>query len=222
MGVFHDAEQRARLRKRESLFVKTLHKEDTGRLSWAIDYSPRAMAISQIVKKHWHLVANIPGCCHLPLIGYRKTRSLRSILVHSEVSIPEDATSKTVTGHHNCGQCNVCQLMITTKEITFADKGFSHKLNFFSNCKTRYCVYMLVCVCGKIYIGSTRCQLLVRVQEHISCIKHETHRAPLVQHFTSHKHAPTDFSVSVLEIIQPSTHYDANRLLLQRESFWIF
>lgn len=204
-------------------FYKDLEGTPTpGRVNWALDYSPRAMSISHIVKRHWHLIADIVSCELPPLIGFRRTKSLRSILVHSEFSAPNHCDSTAITGHHKFGQCDICALTITVKQTAFPDKGFTHTLTSFSNCKTKFCVYLLECFCGKRYVGSTRWQLHVRVQEHISRIKQQVLEAPLVNHFISAKHEPTDFRVVVLETIQPAVYRDCLRLLLQRESFWIF
>lgn len=184
-----------------TLFTSSRSELVPTRVNWALDYSPRSMAISNIVRKYWHLISDTSGCELPPMIGYHKTKSLRSILAHSNVTSNIKSDLITITGHHKCGQCNICSLTTSSKEIHFPDKGFSHKLTSFSNCKTRICVYLLECFCGKRYIGSTRCQLHVRIQEHISRIKHHVHEAPLVQHFISQQHEPSDFRVVVLEVI---------------------
>lgn len=220
-AIVHEAEARALTRNRDSLFKQNKPVSIPTRVNWALDHSPRSMAISSIIKKHWHLISDIPGCELPPQIGYRKSTSLRSLLVHADVVSKKTGDSVPFSGHHKCGQCNICQLTILSREIHFPEKGFSHKLTSFSNCKTWLCVYLLECFCGKKYIGSTRRQLRVRIQEHISQIKYRVFEAPLTQHFVSQQHDPLDFRVVTLESLQPS-HCDMNRLLLQREAFWIF
>lgn len=64
--IILDAESRAVLR--DTLFKRT--QQDSNRLNWAIDYSPKAMAISHIIKKHWHLISDVSGCELPPQIGF--------------------------------------------------------------------------------------------------------------------------------------------------------
>lgn len=171
--VVLDAEVRATLRSRESLFKRSSVDHNLVRIHWALDHLPRSMTISRIIRKHWHLVSDVPGCESPPQIGYRRTRSLRSILIHADVSLKENCATTDILGHHKSGQCKICPLTTSSKEIHFPDKGFSHKLSSFSDCKTCFCVYLLVCFCGKKYIGSTKRQLRVRILEHVSHIKNK-------------------------------------------------
>lgn len=124
-------------------------------------------------------------------------------------------------GHHKCGQCKICALTIQTKVLDFPDKGFSHFLTSFTNCKSCFCVYHLTCPCGKSSVGSTRHQLRVWILEHIFRIEHCVEDAPLVQHYIMEQHDSTAMTVCVLESIQPSIHCDAICLPLQKESYWI-
>lgn len=164
-----DAEARAHVQERKSLFKRPRSEVLNKRLHWAIHHSPRSLSISKIIKKYWSLVSDIPGCELPPQIGFRRTRSLRSILVHSAVSLKLKIAADPV-GHHRCGHCKICPLTTSVKVIDFVDKGFSHTLTIFSNCKTCFAVYPLTCVCGKRYIGSTVHQLRVCILEHISRI----------------------------------------------------
>lgn len=86
------------------------------------------------------------------------------------------------------------------------------------------CVYLLTCRCDLRYVGSTRRQLKVRIQEHVSRIHNKVLEAPLVQHFIDLQHSENDFSCVVLETLKDSggTHKDLHQTLLQHESFWIF
>lgn len=215
-----DAEVKAIKRDRESLF-KPSRPDPCKRLNWALEYSPLALSISRIIKKHWSLVSYISGCELPPRIGYRRTRSLRSILVNADTSFSTGTLSSDPVGHYKCGICKICSLTVTTKVLHFSDKGFSHTLKSFSNCKTCFTVYLLTCKCGKRYIGSTVRQLRVRILEHISRIKNQVAEAPLVHHFTTEQHGSSDFTICVLETVQPSLNHDTKRVLLQKESYWI-
>lgn len=76
-------------------------------------------------------ISDIPGCEAPPRVGLHKTQSLRSILVRADVTAERNKDMTHPTGHHKCGQCNICPLTVVTKEINFPDKGFSYRLNIF-------------------------------------------------------------------------------------------
>lgn len=65
-GVVMEAARRANERERESLFHSKTQECSPQRLWWALDYTPRAASILQVIKKHWHLLKEIPGCEALP------------------------------------------------------------------------------------------------------------------------------------------------------------
>lgn len=157
-------------------------------------------------------------------MGYKRTRSLREILISADRTQRHESITDLPSGHFRCGSCSVCSLMTVCKDIPFPDLGFTHTLQNFSNCKSKFCVYLLTCSCGLRYVGSTRRQLKLRIQEHISRILHKVLEVPLVQHFMDLQPPEEDFSCIVLETLRDSIgiHKDLYWVLLQCESFWIF
>lgn len=152
----------------------------------------------------------------------RCTKSLRDLLVRTDMQ-PQGVTPSTLpAAHYRCGGCNVCPLTIETKRISLPDINFAHSLTSFSNCRSQFTIYMLECSCPKRYVGSTKRQLRTQVQEHISRMKHGVVEAPLTQHSVDNKHAHNDFRVVVLEVIQFQPYRDRNKLLLQRKVFWTY
>lgn len=169
-------------------------------------------------------MSDIPGCERLPKVGYKRTRSMKDLLTSSASPAQVSAPSSLPFGHYRCGSCSVCPISTVCKQIDFLDLGFSHVLGQFSNCKTKMAIYLLTYHCNLRYVGSTRRQLKVRIQEHVSRIRNNVLEAPLVQHFKTVGHSETDFSCVVLETINPwvDQHKDHYRELLRRESYWIF
>lgn len=214
MGIINAAELRARQRARESLFSPR-QNDNQHRLFLALDYTPKAAMISTIVRKHWHLLNDIPGCKDPPLIGLRKTRSLRSMLVKSETKT-DGKTSSLPRGHFHCGKCKFCPFMVTTKKISFPDVNLNFKPSCFSNCNTSFVTYLVECPCSLRYVGSTQHPLRVRIQEHVSRIWNNTQEAPL-----SNNHSCDDLKVYVLEVIKAQPFRNRKQMLLQREVFWI-
>lgn len=141
------------------------------------------MEVLQIIRRHWYLLRDIPGCRHYPEVGYRKAQSLREILTGATFTQEQRvATISSIRGHYRCGQSSVCSMNIETKYLNFSDLGYRHKLHQFLNCKMKMCVNLLICKCNLRYVCSTCRQLRVRLQEHCSSIKHCLLEAPLTQH----------------------------------------
>lgn len=130
--------------------------------------APRAKGILQIIRRHWHIIEDIPGCESFPTVGYKKTRSLRDILVSADRTARDQSAPTLPPGHYRCVSCSVCSISTECKEICFPDLGFTHKIELFSNCRSKFCVYLLTCPCGSRYVGSTRRQLKTRLLKHPS------------------------------------------------------
>lgn len=166
------------------------------------------------------ILSDVPACKDLPEEGYRRTRSFRGL---TRTSTPFKQNIPLVRGNHKCGQGAICSIMLETKEIVFADLNIKHKLCFFSNCKTKFRVYLLICECKLRYVGSTCRQLKVRVLGHRSGIKRKIMEALLTQHCLEKGHDFNNFRCTVLEVLDTRNyqHSDSLRVLRQRETFWI-
>lgn len=210
-GVVREAVRRANERPREILFHQKIEAPNSGKLWWALDYTPRSASIIQIFKKHWHLLKEIPGCESFPQIGLRKTNSLRSMLVRAEHNTRIRKTSSLPKGHFKCGKCKFCPLMVETKKISLPDLHFETECRSFSNRNTNFLIYLLECPCKSRYIGSTQRPLRVGIQEHVSRIKNQTKEAPIVQHYVEKQHVPNELKVSVLEVIEPIQSMDRTK-----------
>lgn len=162
------------------------------------------------------------------VVSFRVKSNLRSFESLQDILTKTDFETDTwhvqrsiVVGHPSCWNCSVCPLNIKTTKINFPNLGFSH--HYFSNCRTKMCVYLLICKCKLRYVDSTQRPLKIRLQEHRSRIKHEILEAPLTQHCLEMKHDFKDFQCIVLEVVTTNAgmHSDLNKRLLQRETFRI-
>lgn len=216
-GIIDMAVKRAELKPGNELF-QNQEILRSKRLAWLLDYNTRTNDILRIVKKHWHIVSDLPGCQSFPFVGLRRTKALKNILVKAKVTGPEENFGASAIGHHKCAGCSVCHLAMEVRHIEFPDTGFVHYMRGFSNCNSQMCIYLLICVCQKRYIGSTRRKLKVHIQEH------RVMEAPLVQNFVEMNHTDSDFKFLILETVEqkPGQHRQLDKELLKRETFWIF
>lgn len=70
--VVCDAKRRAYQRARDSLFLPKTATSDPRRIWWALDYTPRAAAIVRVIRRHWHLLCEVPSCEVPPKWGLGK------------------------------------------------------------------------------------------------------------------------------------------------------
>lgn len=223
-SLVQDAANRAnRVERSELPQYKQKEKEEAKGITAALDFTPLASKIKSIVRQHWHIVADLPGYGSPPRWGLRRTKTLKDVLVSSDIRVCQERVPATV-GHHRCGFCSCCAQAWETKEIVIQSKNFRKPLNFFSSCSTKMCIYLVMYICGLCYVGSTRSRLKVRITEHKSRIRNKTADAPMVQHFVSTGHHPGDFKFAVLEIVTaiPDKGGDIHKKLVQQENFWIF
>lgn len=98
----------------------------SSRIHWSIDYTTRFNGLLQILKKQWHVVSDIQGCELFPRVGYKRTCSIKEILVSADALQNNDTHGTLPMGHFRCGACSVCCLSLKGKQIEFQDHGFVH------------------------------------------------------------------------------------------------
>lgn len=69
-GLVQSAAERAEHLERKNLFWEK-DKKSSHRLHWTLDYTSHSHEIVQIVKRHWHLTSDVPGCDTFPEVGYK-------------------------------------------------------------------------------------------------------------------------------------------------------
>ncbi|XP_078506116.1 uncharacterized protein LOC144763946 [Lissotriton helveticus] len=197
-------------------------------LSFTTQYSDQSSTIFNIIRKHWHLIADIPSLkdsvTRTPKVCYRRGRNLRNILCPSYVESKKRTNWLTtpIKGFFTCSDCNMCALgKNRTKEFCY-NTNKTYTIDHLINCNTKYVVYILGCDCNKIYVGSTKRALKTRIQEHVRARRNGDMRHPLTFHMQEH-HKDTD-NLWFLGIDHQPTHpRGGNRelALRQREAGWI-
>lgn len=71
-GIVDSSTSRAATRDPVDLFKDREHDERT-QLHAAFDYTPHTKSVIGILRKHWHLVADIPRCEIFPSISFKRT-----------------------------------------------------------------------------------------------------------------------------------------------------
>nr|XP_060626296.1 uncharacterized protein LOC132771840 [Anolis sagrei ordinatus] len=202
--------------------LKECPKPIKNQIIWTQELSPYSKQITQIIKKHWHLLQDIPGCQKPPIFGNRRTRNIRDLLIHTDLITSTTTPKSTLRGHYPCGRCKCCPQSWKTKEVHNYRNKVGTTLKHFSTCNSSNLIYLLACDCGLWYIGKTTRPLRIRMSEHKSRIKCLSTESLLYSHFTQYKHSPNSFKFCALECIIPKPHMDLEKLLSQREMYWTF
>ncbi|XP_069488404.1 uncharacterized protein [Ambystoma mexicanum] len=159
-------------------------------------YSSDHKFIQYILKKHWHILHLdsdlISYITDRPSIIFTKAKTLRKILSPSFLK-PDPigqanwlTTSTKPAGFYKCGTCNFCHHALAPTKIFSCHNGLQTKIFDFINCRTKFVIYGILCVCQKMYIGSTIREVRFRIREHLNNLSSQDIRLPLASHWQKH------------------------------------
>ena len=129
--------------------------------------------------------------CNIPVIGFKRGKSLKDILVRAKLPKIDQGNGKCV----KCGKkrCGVCSSLKETQ--TFSNKEgreFSIK-NGTMNCDSKHVVYLLSCKQCKIqYVGSTSTPFRLRYNNYKCCFRKFSAGCPAVPQESLHAHFAQD------------------------------
>ncbi|CAJ0945100.1 unnamed protein product [Ranitomeya imitator] len=134
--------------------------------------------VRRIFSRHWDVLRFDPDLRdrvgERPNITFRKGRSLRDMLVHSQYQRPRPRDTwlhRRPCGFFKCGDCSLCKWMRPCKKFQSSTTGKIFYQREFSNCKTEGVVYVASCSCPKDYVGKTKREFRRRVGEHMGDIR---------------------------------------------------
>ena len=209
---------------RQEALKKVEKKESSNREAMVITYHPNLPSVSNIVKKHWHVMINdnpkLKRCFLAPsVVAYRRSKNLRDHLIKAK--LPSRKTSgRKKNGFTKCGGfCVVCQLSESSSSHTNSKTGDSWRIHADLNCKSENVIYRITCrKCRDfVYVGETSRKFQKRVTEHKGYI---TQKKPncIGEHFNSRNHNYTDMLPVPIEQVLPSGDTLLRR---RRERLWI-
>jgi hypothetical protein len=177
-------------------------------------------SVPTIIKKHWKTLTKDQRMNKIfplpPMVAYRQPPNLKSVLCRAK--LPQNGHPKRrLAGMQPCNKpCNVCPYVRKTKSFTSSHSKQSFELKGLFTCATTGVIYLVSCLrCKKQYVGQTGRKFHHWVMEHLNSIFHKTNTIGV--HYSSPLHNHNDFSVLIIEKVQPNTV----NLRLQREKFWI-
>ena len=155
---------------------------------------------------------------NIPIVGFRRAKSLKDVLVRAEVAPIEKKKSSC----RSCGgtRCEICKHAVTTETFRSFSTKREHCIKPNNlNCRSNNVVYLFSCeACSKQYTGSTesfRSRFNNYKSAHRNYIKRNTvKQASFHAHFENDKHGMSDWEITLID--QTESVSDLRR----RESFW--
>ncbi|XP_053556225.1 uncharacterized protein LOC128647464 [Bombina bombina] len=205
------------------------------RMTFVTTYTGDKKAITGVFQNHWNILKSDKALpfTHMstPQLGFRRSRSLRDFLIQTDsVDCYRQSTwleTNKKTGVFRCLGCETCNGLITGSSFTHPHRRQIYRHKHRLTCTTTYIVYLLHCPCGLYYVVKTTDDLRTRMANHRSAIRTALKRGeseqPVPRHFVDRQHRVSDLKYTIIDHIPPlSRGGDRNKLLLQRESRWMY
>ncbi|OCT74273.1 hypothetical protein XELAEV_18033233mg, partial [Xenopus laevis] len=193
------------------------------------DYSTEHNQISNILNKHWHILEQNKVLKEVisarPVVTFRRSKNLRDRLTHSHFTTTTKPTwlSELTKGCYKCGNCLACPFIEKTTSIRGRSDIEEFKLRNFMNCKTPGVIYIMRCICNKLYVGKTRRQFRRRILEHVGDVRNKRNTSVAIHVNELHGGNVNTMKFFAVEHFQPTTRVgDIDTKLLQCEAKLIY
>lgn len=185
----------------------TLHqveKDTVSRVPFVLTYHPANHQIVKVIRDNFSLLQDDDQTKGIfaepPLISFRKDRSLRQMLVNSQLNPtrePDSITASIGTSPCKRPRCKTCKVLSTSSRINGPRSSWEVKGSF--TCTTTDCIYAIRCkLCEELYVGETKRRLADRIAEHLRSITLNTPGLPVATHFNLPHHNTAHFEACVL------------------------
>ena len=181
------------------------------RVPFITNFNPSLPHISNIIKKHYHLLLSSDRCKkvfpHLPVVAFKRSPNLRDLLVSAKLS--SNSTNphpQLPSGSYRCGKnCATCPYISDgLTNYTFFSTGETRSIKSNLTCETKNLIYMIQCNrCNLQYIGETKRRLKDRFNEHRRTIDNPNTKSKpttAAEHFlTAPNHTANDMQLIPIE-----------------------
>ena len=151
------------------------------------------------------------------VIGYRRPKNLRDILVRIRLPPENDPESQTTTRSErpicNTTNCCYCSRLNVSSKIRSKTTNKMHNAMRNVNCYSNNLIYCFSCTkCGKQYVGQTKNSLRRSFVSHFYLIGHKKteHEGPRHFNVTDHR-GIHDVEIDVLEFIKSNCQKNRNQ-----------
>ena len=164
------------------------------------DRHPNVARLPSTLKKHFHLLQNDTAANEIftsvPMVAYRRPRSLKNMLVKNRV---REVETPRITEPCKKKNCKLCKDIIATDKICNTKRGISIKTEGGGTCQTKNAIYGAICTrCDMICVGQTGVTLSSRFNKHRYDIKNRPDNSEIAEHFHT-GHQDGDMKVLLLQ-----------------------
>jgi hypothetical protein len=202
-------------------------------------FNPNNPDLKAMLMRHWNIIKYSTDCTRTfkdtPIIGFRRSRNLKDILVNAVVCYPAEPPKPAwwLTRPGICyrlGKCTYCPFLTKKLEFTSFVTGLELKVKHipkpqFISCEMLNVIYLITCKkCGIQYVGETGRKLRERLYEHLYSIRNKDRiSTPVSLHFSLPDHKIKDLSILIIERCQ---NYTDNSVMTKfrkgSEQYWIW
>ena len=220
---------RVRQVQRSDLLKPSSRDTSTQDIAFVSTYSPISKSVKETVSRYWHILESdfqINNAFQTPpRYFYKRSSNLSNFLVKSDMpkKRPTHFFSHSIpSGNFPCHNCVHCHAMLKGSHFSHPRSSVDIKVRGRITCYTRYVVYLLKCPCNLYYVGKTKRELKTRICEHKCSIRNHDDKSSVARHFNSLNHSLSDLHYMGIETVNmPRRGGDRDKILLQRETYWI-
>ena len=188
-----------------------------------IDFNPYNPDIKTIINKHWPILERSSSTRSLLdyniTVGYRKPKNLGDILCRTDISQISLNEKNNLPLCPLLGRCGHCPRLNKTGRIMSHSTGHKYKTHRKITCRSSNLIYCIECKwCSKQYVGQTKNQLSVCMNNHISSIKNHMD-TPLARHMNREHSVEVKppIKVTILQLMRTENSHQRDKW----ENIWI-
>lgn len=170
--------------------------------------------IRNIQAKRWSTLHNDPILKDLipakPSIMFRRAPAVKNLLAPSRLKQHKETPSNLLhplkNGSFKCGQprCKCCTIIKHNKTHFLSRSKEVFPIKYHLICQSQFIIYLVECICGHQYVGSTTQKLHLRLNKHRSNIKKGFLQHSVSRHiFNQHPGVLDPISIIPIDFIPP-------------------
>ena len=227
----------SKVSKSQARKKKHTSNNTTNKIIFSAEYNPRGPSVSDIVKKHEHLLRNDDVLNNLfppssILVANKRCNNLQELLSRADpYNIKSDLTDNSYHGYKKCDsrRCDSCNhFVVETNEIKCFATGRKFKIRRDSSCSSNNVIYMAYCKkCQKQGVNST-IKWKPRLANYKSHIKKGIPSCEIVKHFLNDckdsEEPSKNLGFIIIDVLNNTENLSLSEiddLLLEKERFWI-
>ena len=199
-----------KLTQSQVLNHKVLTEENNKNLVCVLDHNPFNPDLREIIQDHWKIMERSSSTRPLSEISitfaYRRPKNLMDILCRSDIRLESCDPLKLKNRTPLCPnilKCSHCAKLDKSGKVISFSTGRKYKCIKKCTCRSTNLIYCIEClICHKQYVGQTKNQLRIRMNNHLSSIRNNGD-TPVARHFAHHEKINNPpFKTFVLQLIR--------------------